>query len=343
MKPVFTQAKTSLKRVIYAEGEDERILRATQVVVEEGLAYPVLIGRPAIVEQRLERFGLSIRPGRDFELINPDDDPRYRSYVAAMVEAAGRKGVTPDAARTLVRTNATVIAAIAVKQGLADAMICGVEGRYMGHLTHIRDIIGLAPGSHIFAALTTVITAKGVYFLADTHINPNPNAAEIAEMTIRGAAHIRRFGVEPKIALLSRSDFGSYECESGHKLREALAIIREQAPDLEVDGEMNGESALVPAFRNRVYPHSRLTGEANMLVMPNIDAANIAYQMIKVLGDALPVGPILIGAARPAHILTPSTTARGVVNMTAVAVVEAQQAAEGQLALGFPERGSRGA
>jgi malate dehydrogenase (oxaloacetate-decarboxylating)(NADP+) len=343
MKPVFTQAKADLKRVIYAEGEDERILRATQAVAEEGLAYPLLIGRPAIVESRLERYGLSIRPGRDFELINPDDDPRYRTYVNAMVEAAGRKGVTPDAARTLVRTNATVIAAIAVKQGLADAMICGVEGRYMGHLTHIRDIIGLAPGSSIFAALTTVITAKGVYFLADTHINPDPDAAAIAEMSIQAAAHVRRFGMEPKIALLSRSDFGSYECESGHKLRQALAIIRAQAPELEVDGEMNGESALMPAFRQRVYPHSRLTGEANVLIMPNIDAANVGYQMVKVFGDALPVGPILMGAARPAHILTPSTTARGVVNMTAVAAVGAQQASESQLALGFLQHASRDA
>jgi malate dehydrogenase (oxaloacetate-decarboxylating)(NADP+) len=343
MKPVFAQAKTALKRVIYAEGEDERILRATQIVVEEGLARPLLIGRPAIVETRLERFGLSIRPGRDFDLINPDDDPRYRVYVQALIEAAGRKGVTPEAARTLVRTNATVIAALALKQGLADAMICGVEGRYMGHLTHIRDIIGLAPGSAIFAALTMAITAKGVYFLADTHINPDPNAAEIAEMAIQAAAHVRRFGVEPKIALLSRSDFGSYECASGHKMRDALSLIRRQAPDLEVDGEMNGESALVPMFRQRVYPHSRLTGEANVLIMPNIDAANIGYQMVKVFGDALPVGPILIGAARPAHILSPSTTARGVVNMTAVAAVEAQQAAERQLALGFPERPSRDA
>ena len=341
MKPVFTQAKAALKRVIYAEGEDERILRATQVVAEEGLAYPLLIGRPAIVETRLERYGLSIRPGRDFELINPDDDPRYRTYVNAMIEAAGRKGVTPDAARTLVRTNATVIAALALKQGLADAMICGVEGRYMGHLTHIRDIIGLAPGSSIFAALTTVITAKGVYFLADTHINPDPDAAAIAEMAIQAASHVRRFGAEPKIALLSRSDFGSYEYDSAHKLREALALIRARAPELEVDGEMNGESALMPAFRNRVYPHSRLTGEANVLIMPNIDAANISYQMVKVFGDALPVGPILMGAARPAHILTPSTTARGVVNMTAFAAVEAQQAAESQLALGFLDRASR--
>jgi malate dehydrogenase (oxaloacetate-decarboxylating)(NADP+) len=341
MKPIFAQAKTELKRVIYAEGEDERILRAAQVVTEEKLAYPLLIGRPAVVESRLERFGLSIRPGRDFELINPDDDPRYRTYVNAMIEATGRKGVTPDAARTLVRTNATVIAALAVKQGLADAMICGVEGRYMGHLTHIRDIIGLAPGMSIFAALTAVITAKGIYFLADTHINPDPSAADLAEMTIQAAAHIRRFGIEPKIALLSRSDFGSYECSSGHKLRDALDIIRARAPDLEVDGEMNGESALVPAFRSRVYPHSRLTGEANVLVMPNIDAANIAYQMIKVLADGLPVGPILVGAARPAHILTPSTTARGVVNMTAVAAVEAQPAREGQLPSGFLDKASR--
>jgi malate dehydrogenase (oxaloacetate-decarboxylating)(NADP+) len=335
MKPVFAQAKEQLKRVIYAEGEDERILRATQVVVEEGLARPVLIGRPTIVDARLERYGLSIRPDKDFDLINPDDDPRYRTYVQALVEAAGRKGVTPEAARTLVRTNATVIAALALKQGLADAMICGVEGRYMGHLTHIRDIIGRAPGVGIFAALTTVVTSKGVYFLADTHINADPSAEQIAEMAILAATHVRRFGIEPKIALLSRSDFGSYECESGRKMRAALDIIQAQAPGLEVDGEMNGESALVPGFRQRVYPYSRLTGEANVLIMPNIDAANIAYQMIKVLADALPVGPILIGAARPAHILTPSVTARGVVNMTAVAAVEAQQASENQLPLGF--------
>jgi malate dehydrogenase (oxaloacetate-decarboxylating)(NADP+) len=340
MKPVFAQAKTTMKRVIYAEGEDERILRATQVVVEEGLAQPLLIGRPAIVEARLERYGLSIKPGRDFELINPEDDPRYRTYVQALIDAAGRKGVTPEAARTLVRTNATVIAALAVQQGLADAMICGVEGRYMAHLRYIRDIIGLAPEAHIFAALTMVITQKGVYFLADTHINPDPGAPEIAEMAMQAATHVRRFGMEPKIALLSRSDFGSYDGASGPKLREALAIVRERMPGLEIDGEMNGESALLPAFRQRIYPHSRLTGEANVLIMPNIDAANIAYQMIKVLGDALPVGPILVGAAKPAHILTPSTTARGVVNMTAVAVVGAQQAAESQLPLGFPDNAS---
>src|SRR3954469_12504575 len=338
MKPVFAQAKAQMKRVIYAEGEDERTLRATQIVVEEGLARPILIGRPAIVEARIKRFGLAIKPDRDFELINPEDDPRYRTYVQALVEAMGRKGTTPDAARTLVRTNSTVIAALAMQQGLADAMICGLEGRYMAHLRYIRDIIGRAPGIGIFAALSTVVTTKGVYFLADTHINENPSAPEIAEMAMLAATQVRRFGIEPKIALLSRSDFGSYECESGHKMRAALDLILAQAPELEVDGDMNGESALVPAFRNRVYPHSRLAGEANVLIMPNIDAANIAYQMIKVLGDALPVGPILIGAARPAHILTPSTTARGVVNMTAFAAVDAQQAQEDQMSLGFAAR-----
>jgi malate dehydrogenase (oxaloacetate-decarboxylating)(NADP+) len=338
MKPVFARAKEQMKRVIYAEGEDERILRATQVAVEEGLAHPILIGRPAIIEARIKRFGLAVKAGRDFELINPDDDPRYRTYVQTLVEAAGRKGTTPDAARTLVRTNPTVIAALALKRGEADAMICGLEGRYMAHLRFIRDIIGRAPGVGIFAALSTVITAKGVFFLADTHINENPAAHEIAEMAMLAATHVRRFGMEPKIALISRSDFGSYECESGRKLRGALDIILEKAPELQVDGEMNGESALVPAFRQRIYPHARLTGEANVLIMPNIDAANAAYQMIKFFGDAIPVGPVLIGAARPAHILTPSTTARGVVNMTAFAAVDAQQAGQGQMSLGLAGR-----
>jgi malate dehydrogenase (oxaloacetate-decarboxylating)(NADP+) len=340
MKPVFERAKQQIKRVIYAEGEDERTLRATQVVVEEGLARPILIGRPAIVEARIKRYGLSIKPDRDFELINPDDDPRYRTFVQALVDTMGRKGTTPDAARTLVRTNPTVIAAIAMKQGLADAMICGLEGRYMAHLRFIRDIIGRAPGVGIFAALSTVITTKGIHFLADTHINESPTAGEIAEMAILAATQVRRFGVEPKIALVSRSDFGSYECESGRKLRAALDIILAKAPELEVDGDMNGESALSPSFRQRIYPHSRLSGEANVLIMPNIDAANTAYQMIKFFGDALPVGPILIGAARPVHILTPSTTARGVVNMTAFAAVDAQQPHQGQMSLGFGSRSS---
>jgi len=327
MKPVFAKAKTAPKRIVYAEGEDERILRATQVVVEEGLALPILVGRPAVVEARLARYGLSIRPGKDFALINPEEDPRYREFVATYVDVAGRHGITPDAARTAVRTNATVIAALTLRRGEADAMICGVEGRYMRHLANIRDIIGLAPGMPDFAALSLVITGKGVYFLADTQVTAEPTAEEVAEMAVLAATHVRRFGIEPKIALVSHSDFGSYDTASAAKMRCASELLARRAPELEADGEMDGESALNPAYRDRVYPHARLNGEANVLIMPNLDAANIAYEMIKVLADALPVGPILIGAARPAHILTPSVTARGVVNMTAVAVVEAQDCA----------------
>jgi malate dehydrogenase (oxaloacetate-decarboxylating)(NADP+) len=327
MKPLFTKAKASRKRVIYAEGEDERVLRATQVIIEEELAQPVLIGRPSVVEARLKRFGLSIQPGRDFELVNPEDDPRYRDYVATYCEAAGRRGITPDAAKTLVRTNTTVIGALAVKRGDADALICGLEGRFQSRLKHIRDIIGLAPGTQEMAALSLVITSKGAYFLADTHVRPNPSAAEIADMTIACASHVRRFGMAPKIALLSHADFGSDDSRSSVKMRQALALIRERAPELEVDGEMQADTALSDMIRERVFPNSRLKGEANVLIMPNLDAANIAFQFTKVLADALPVGPILIGPAKPAHVLTPSVTARGIVNITAVAVVEAQEGA----------------
>jgi malate dehydrogenase (oxaloacetate-decarboxylating)(NADP+) len=327
MKPVFAQAKSDAKRVVYAEGEDERVLRATQVVVEEELARPILVGRPAVVAARLERFGLSIRPGDDFDLINPEDDPRYRPFVQAYVDAAGRRGITPDTARTLVRTNATVIAALALRQGEADAMICGLEGRYMRHLGYIRDIIGAAPGVEHFAALSLLITAQGNYFLADTQVQPEPTAEDIAKTAVMAAAHVRRFGLEPKIALLSHSDFGSYDSDSAGKMRAALALVTAAHPELEIDGEMHADTALDPSYRDRVFPHSRLKGEANVFIMPTLDAANIADQMLRAVADALPVGPILIGAARPAHILTPSVTARGVVNMTAVAVVEAQACA----------------
>lgn len=324
MKPIFTLARQAPKRVIYAEGEDERILRAAQVVVEEGIARPILIGRPSVVETRLERFGLSIRPGREFDLINPEDDPRYRDYVQTYVERAGRRGVTPELARTLVRTTPTVIAALAVMRGDADTMLCGVEGRFIRHLRHIRTIIGLAPGVRDVAALSMLLTQKGAFFLCDTQVTPDPSAEDLAEMAILSAAHVKRFGIEPKVALLSHSDFGSRDDASAVKMRRTLDLILEKSPDLIVDGEMEGDSALVPEMRERVMPGSRLQGVANILVMPNLDAANIGYQMVKVFGDALPVGPILLGTARPAHVLTPSVTARGVVNMTAIAVVEAQ-------------------
>jgi malate dehydrogenase (oxaloacetate-decarboxylating)(NADP+) len=327
MKPLFEKAKAAPKRVIYAEGEDERVLRAVQAIVEEGIARPILIGRPSVVETRLKRFGLSVAAGRDFELVNPEDDPRYRDYVASYCDAAGRKGITPDAARTLVRTNPTVIGALAVRRGDADALVCGLEGRFRSNLRHIRDIIGLAPGAQEFAALSLVITSKGAYFLADTHVRPDPTAAEIADMAVACADHVERFGIEPKIALVSHADFGAADTASAHKMRAALALIAERAPELEVDGEMAADTALSQTLRDRVLPTSRLKGEANILIMPNLDAANIAFQFAKVLADALPVGPILIGPAKPAHILSPSVTARGIVNITAVAVVEAQAGA----------------
>ena len=330
MKPVFAQAKSAPMRVVYAEGEDERVLRATQAMVEEALVRPILVGRPAVIEQRLQQFGLSVRPSRDFALINPADDPRSQSFIETYVEAAGRKGITPDAARTLARTNSTVIAALALRKGEADAMICGLEGRFLSHLQHIRDIIGYAPGVRDFAALSLLVTSKGHYFLADTRVRLDPTEAEIAEIAVLAAEHVRRFGLKPKVALLSHSDFGSHDDPSARKMRSATERLAATHPDLEVDGEMHGDSALDAGQRNRVFPHSRLKGEANLLIMPNLDAANISYQTIKMLADALPVGPILIGAAQPAHILTPSVTARGIVNISAVAVVEAQAKAQGR-------------
>jgi malate dehydrogenase (oxaloacetate-decarboxylating)(NADP+) len=282
------------------------------------------IGRPHVIETRRKRYALKIRPGTDFDLVNPEDDPRYRDYVDLLVRLAGRRGVTQEAARTMVRTNTTVIAALAVRLGIADTMLCGLEGRYMAHLKNIRDVIGLAPGVREFAALSLVITNKGAYFMTDTQVTAEPGAEEIADIAVLAAAHVRRFGLEPKIALLSHSNFGSYDSASSRKMQAARERLAATHPALEVEGEMHGDAALLPALRERIFPNSRLKGEANVLIMPNLDAANIAYQMSKVLADALPVGPILIGAARPAHILTPSSTSRGVINMTAVSVVEAQ-------------------
>src|SRR5207253_2993070 len=295
MKPVFAKAKTQPVRVIYAEGEDERVLRATQVVLEEKLARPILVGRPSVVEARLKRFGLSIKAGQDFDLVNPEDDPRYRSYVQTYIDMAGRRGVTPEAARTVVRTNNTVIAALAVVRGEADAMICGVEGRYMSHLRHVREIVGFLPGVSDFAALAMMITSKGSYFIADTQVRPNPSAEALAEVASLAATHVQRFNMKPRVAFVSHSDFGSYDTDSSRKMRRATALLKEKHPEIEADGEMQGDTALSAAARKLVLPHSNLEGDANILIMPNLDTANVAYQMIKTLADALPVGPILIG------------------------------------------------
>ena len=321
MRPIFEQAKATPKRVIYADGEDERVLRAAQIAKEGGFAVPILIGRSSVIETRCQRYGLSIRPGRDVEVINPEDDPRYRDYVATLIERVGRKGVAPDAARTLVRTNSTVIAAIAVMRGDADAMIAGLEGRFHSKLRNIRDIIGLREGVRDLSAKTLMITSKGNFFLADTHVAQEPSAKDIADIAILSAHHVSRFGITPKIALVSHSDFGDSDTKSAQKMRIAFDYIRKIDPELVVDGEMQADTALVQTLRSKRLPDSHIAGDANVLIMPNLYAANTAYQLIKVLADALPVGPILIGTAKPAHILTTLVTTRGVVNMTALAVV----------------------
>ncbi len=334
MKPIFSNARTAeRKRVIYADGEDERVLRAAQVVLEEGIAIPTLIGRPQVIERRLERFGLRIRPGVDFDIVNPEDDPRYRDYVDDLIQRTGRRGVTTEVARTLVRTNNTVIAALGLVRGEGDAMICGLEGRFERHLRQVDQIVGRRPGIRDLSALSMLISQRGVTFFTDTYVTVEPSAEEIAEVTVLASAEIRRFGIVPKAALLSHSDFGSRESPSAMKMRRAAAILHEIAPDLEADGEMHGDSALSEVLRQRVYPHALLKGEANLLVFPDLDSANITLTTVKTMTDALHVGPILLGVARPAHILTPSVTSRGVVNMTALAVVEASQPQEDALSL----------
>jgi len=324
MKPLFTAAKAATrKRVIFSEGEDERVLRAAQVLLEEGIGVPILIGRPGIIETRLKRFGLRIRPGVDFEVINPEEDPRFREYVDEYFSLVGRQGVIPEAARTIIRTNATVIAALALRRGEADALICGLEGRYARHLRDVSQIIGKREGVIDYSALSLLISQRSATFFTDTYVSFDPTAEEVAETTIMAAQEIRRFGMNPKAALVSHSNFGSRDSISATKMRRAIDIIRTAAPDLEVDGEMHGDSAMSELLRQRVMPNSTLAGEANLLVFPNLDAANIALGLVKTMTEALHVGPILLGAALPAHILSPSVTSRGVVNMATLAVVEA--------------------
>ncbi len=325
MKPIFANARDCGKRIIYAEGEDERVLRATQVILEDRTAIPILIGRPQVIESRLERFGLRIRPGRDFEVVNPEDDPRYRDYVDTYFAIAGRKGIPPEAARTAVRVNPTLIGALAVHRGEADALLCGLEGRFQRNLRDVRNVIGMADNVRDLSTVSMLISTYGTVFLTDTYVTHDPSAEELAEMTLLAAHHVERFGITPKAALLSYSNFGSQDTDSARKMREAVRLLWEKAPQLEVDGEMHGDSALSTMLRDKVMPESKLTGEANLLVFPNLDAANIALNLLKVMTDALHVGPVLLGTAKPVHVLTPSVTSRGVVNMTALAAVEAME------------------
>ena len=327
MKPVFEAAAREPKRLVYAEGEGSRVLRAVQVVVDDGLAKPILVGRPDVILRRIAKLGLRLKAGRDMEVVDPEDDPRYDDYCESYLSLMERKGKTPDDVRTIIRTNTTVIAAIMVKRGEADAMICGTYGQYNWHLRHVLDVIGLKEGVRDVSALSVMIMPTGTFFLCDTHVTPDPSAEELVEMTLMSADVIRDFGVTPKVALLSHSSFGSSDTSSTRKVREAATLLAERAPDLEMDGEMQGDAAMDEALRQRLLPTSRLSGQANLFVMPNLDAANCAFTLLKALGNGLPVGPILVGAAKPVHILIPSVTARGIVNMSAIAAVNAQTAA----------------
>jgi malate dehydrogenase (oxaloacetate-decarboxylating)(NADP+) len=323
MKPIYERAKRNPKRLVYTEGESRRVLRAVQVVVDEGLARPILIGRPDVVEARVEKLGLRLQVNRDYDICNPEDDPRYEDYWRTFHKIMERKGVSPDAARTIVRTNTTVIAALMVYRGEADTMICGTYGQYTWHLKYILDVLGMAEGVRDVSALSTLILPTGTFFFCDTHISRHPDVDELVEMTAMACKAVQRFGEVPKVALLSHSNFGSASSDSPRKMAEATRILRETLPDVEIEGEMHADTALNEELRSRIFPGSRLTGQANLLIFPTLDSANSAFNLVKVLGEGISIGPILLGAAKPVHIVTPSITVRGLVNMSAVCVVDA--------------------
>ncbi|CBL45645.1 nadp-dependent malic enzyme [gamma proteobacterium HdN1] len=324
MKPIFTKAKSELKRIAYAEGENERVLRAAQVLVDEHIARPVLIGRPSVIEQRIARLGLRIRPDIDFELVNQDNDPRFKECWTYYHKLRERRGISPDHAQKEVRRRGTLIAALLVHFGYADGMICGTFANYGLHLRYLSRVIPLKPGLRNYAAMNLLLLDKRTLFICDTYINPDPNAEEIAEITMQAAAAVRNFGLTPKVALLSHSSFGTDDLPSAVKMRDAREILERIAPDLEVEGEMHGDAALDEKLRMQVFPNSRLKGSANLLIMPTLDAANIAFNLLKTTGsDGVTIGPILLGASKPAHILTPSATVRRIVNMTALTAAEA--------------------
>jgi malate dehydrogenase (oxaloacetate-decarboxylating)(NADP+) len=324
MEPVFAAAKKSIKRLIYAEGEEERVLRAAQVVVDEGIARPVLIGRADVIAARIERYGLRLKLGSSVECVNVLDDPRYRDTWMEYYHLAKRRGVTRAVAQAEIRTRPTLIGAMLIRKGDADAMLCGTVGPYAEHLRYVRTTIGLRSGATTFAAMQLLILPNRHLFICDTHVNPDPSAAQIAEMTLLAAEAVRRFGIAPRVALLSHSNFGSSDLPSAVKMREALEFVRARSPDFEVDGEMQADTALSRAVLEGSLPDSPLTQEANLLIMPNVDAANITYNALRITaGGGITIGAMLLGAAQPVHILTPASTVRRIVNMSAVAVVDA--------------------
>ncbi|MEY4592054.1 MAG: hypothetical protein RIR18_949 [Pseudomonadota bacterium] len=326
MRAIFQAARQGeTKRVVYAEGEDERVLRAVQIILEEKLAKPILVGRPQVIEMRLAKANLRMTPGVDFEIINPENDERFRECWMAYHKLMARRGITPQVAKTTVRHNPTLIAAMMVRLGYADAMICGVSGQFQNHLQVVQDVIGKRQGVQTLAAMNYLMLPGRSLFICDTHVNENPSSEEIAEMTLMAADMVRHFGIVPKVALLSHSNFGSASSESAKKMSRAAALLPAlSSGELEIDGEMHGDSALSEEIRLRAYPDSTLKGEANLLIMPNIDAANISYNLLKMTGgEGVTIGPILLGAAKPVHVLTAATSVRRILNMTALAVVDA--------------------
>ncbi|MEO6013770.1 MAG: NADP-dependent malic enzyme [Devosia sp.] len=323
MKPIIDRAHGRGKRIVFADGEDERVLRAAQVLIEEGIARPILIGRPPVLESRIKRFGLTLNLERDIEVVNPEDDPRYRDYVTLFHSLVGRNGVTPETARTIVRTNTTTIASLAVKRGDADAMLCGLQGRYIKHVRDIRSVIGMQDGIKDVSALSMLIMPRGAFFLTDTYVNIDPTADEIVAIALQARSHLKRFNIEAKAALLSYSNFGSRDGETAFKMRDVYRKLKRVAPDMVVEGEMQGDLALNEDLRERYIPDTILKGEANLLIFPNLESANLSMTLLKEMTNALAVGPILMGPSQPAHILAPSTTSRGIVNMAAIAASEA--------------------
>jgi len=324
MKPVFDAARRAPKRVVYADGEDAVVLRGVQSVIDNQMAFPVLIGRPAVVENRIEKLGLRLREGVDFELVNPESDPRFWDYWTTYHSIMERRGISPETAKKIVRTRNSVIAALMVYRGEADALITGVVGRYHVHLGNVLEVIGLHPDAKVAGSLSVLSTEEGTYFVCDTHVNADPTAEEIVEVTLMAAEKLGMFGIRPRVALLSHSAFGTHKDESAEKMQRALRMLREQSPDLEVEGEMTADMALDEAYRKHVFPNGRLRGPANLLIMPSQDTAHIAFHLARAISNGVTVGPILLGLARPAHVLTPSASVRRIVNMTAIVVVEAQ-------------------
>ncbi|MBN8727083.1 MAG: NADP-dependent malic enzyme [Xanthomonadales bacterium] len=324
MKPLFARAKADVKRIVYSEGEEETVLRAVQHVVDEGTARPILIGRPSVIDARIQRLGLRLQAGRDFELVDIGDDPRFRDYWTLYHELLQRRGVTPDSAKQIVRSRATVIGALMLRRGEADGLICGIVGRFHKKLAYLRGIIPLDPGMDAPSAMCAVFNSRGVYFFLDTHVATDPDAEHLAAAAAQAALRLKLFGITPKLAILSHSNFGSHDDASAQKMRRVVEILRERLPRLEVEGEMHADTALNPEVRERIFPNSRLSGAANVFVCPNMDAANIAFNMTRAMTDGVVLGPILMGPSKPVHILTPAATVRRVFNMTALAAVEAQ-------------------